>query len=117
MLKRSLSLFIALSAPVFADPPRIDNVTAHRQGGLYTFDVTISHTDTGWDDYVDGWRIVSLDGTILGERTLAHPHVNEQPFTRSLSGVKVPTGTEQVRIQARDNVNGWYDSFVGVRLR
>ena len=44
------------------------------------------HPDTGWDDYADGWRVLDMDGNELGMRVLHHPHVDEQPFTRSLSG-------------------------------
>ena len=43
----------------------------------------------------------------LGERVLAHPHENEQPFTRSLSGVVIPDGVDTVTIAARDSVLGF----------
>jgi hypothetical protein len=38
---------------------------------------------------------------------LLHPHVNEQPFTRSLGNVKVPAGIDRVIIRARDSLHGW----------
>jgi hypothetical protein len=44
---------------------------------------------------------------VLGERVLLHPHVDEQPFTRSLSGVAIPSDVEQVTVRAHDNVDGW----------
>ena len=56
----------------------------------YRFDVTVAHADTGWDHYADKWEVLALDNTILGTRILHHPHVDEQPFTRSLSGVNIP---------------------------
>ncbi len=34
-------------------------------------------------DYVDGWHVETAEGEILGTRILLHPHVGEQPFTRS----------------------------------
>ncbi|MEL7345994.1 MAG: hypothetical protein AAFN59_14250, partial [Pseudomonadota bacterium] len=40
-------------------------------------------------------------------RELVHPHVNEQPFTRSLTGVAIPEGLESVLIQSRTNTEGW----------
>jgi hypothetical protein len=49
-------------------------------------------------------------------RVLGHPHVNEQPFTRSLSGVQIPKGTAQVQIQARDLPQGWNDTTTIVDL-
>jgi hypothetical protein len=48
------------------------------------------------------------DGVELGLRVLAHPHVQEQPFTRSLT-VDVPAGTAALHIRARCNRDGWGD--------
>jgi hypothetical protein len=50
---------------------------------------------------------VSPDGSVLGTRTLYHPHVEEQPFTRSLSGVKIPAGIDKVTVRAHDSVHGY----------
>ena len=52
-------------------------------------------------------QVVAPDGRVLGERRLLHPHVQEQPFTRSLGGVEIPAGVEEVTIRARDSVHGW----------
>lgn len=96
-----------LAAPAFADPPVIEAVTAQKGSNGWRFDVTLSHPDTGWDHYADGWRVLDMSGTELGLRVLHHPHETEQPFTRSLGGVAIPPGTGQVQIQARCNVDGW----------
>jgi hypothetical protein len=32
--------------------------------------------------------------------------VDEQPFTRSLSGVTIPDGVDRVTVRARDSVHG-----------
>lgn len=75
--------------------------------GTYSFQVTVRHEDEGWDHYADQWQVLAPDdGTELGTRTLHHPHVDEQPFTRSLSGVEVPERIDSVRIRARDSVHG-----------
>jgi len=34
-----------------------------------------------------------------------HPHENEQPFTRSLSGVVIPEGITEVTLRAKDSVH------------
>ena len=65
------------------------------------------HADEGWDHYADLWQIETPDGEILGERVLAHPHVNEQPFTRSLSGVRIPDSLDRVTVRAHDSVHGF----------
>lgn len=75
--------------------------------GTYRFDVTVKHADTGWDHYADGWEIATEGGVQLGYRTLYHPHVNEQPFTRSLGGVTVPKGVTSVMVRAHDSVHQW----------
>jgi hypothetical protein len=74
--------------------------------GSHRFDVTIRHADTGWDHYADAFDVLAPDGTVLGTRVLFHPHVDEQPFTRSLSGVQIPAGITEVTIRAHDKVDG-----------
>jgi hypothetical protein len=56
----------------------------------YTFAVKIRSDDTGWDQYADRWEVLNGTRGIIYQRVLGHPHVNEQPFTRSLNGMKVP---------------------------
>ena len=38
-------------------------------------------------------------------RTLLHPHVDEQPFTRSLGGVAIPSDVSRVTVRAGDSVH------------
>ena len=68
--------------------------------------MTVRHADTGWDHYANRWDVLAPDGTILGTRTLFHPHENEQPFTRSLTGVSIPDGVTSVTIRAHDSLHG-----------
>ena len=78
-----------------------------RSDGSWTFAVTVSSTDTGWEKYADAWEVRSPGGEMLATRQLTHPHEAEQPFTRSLSGVVIPEGTVEVTIAARDSVLGF----------
>ncbi len=73
----------------------------------YIFVVTVRHEDAGWNHYADRWEILSPDGTILAKRVLFHPHVDEQPFTRSLRLLALPEGVQRVRVRAHDNVHGF----------
>lgn len=77
------------------------------QGETATVSATVRSADTGWDKYADAWEVRTVDGDVLGIRELLHPHENEQPFTRSLSGVSIPEGTTEVMLAARDSVDGW----------
>ena len=86
----------------------IVDATANKTGNnQYSFSVTLKHADTGWDHYANEWQVLSPDGKVLGTRTLYHPHVDEQPFTRSLSGVAIPADIKEVMIRARDSKHGY----------
>lgn len=116
---RSVSLLVvaALAASAAAaDPAEILSAEARKSGDGWTVSVTLAHGDTGWDDYADGWRVETAEGAVLGTRTLFHPHVEEQPFTRSLSGVAVPEGLGEVFIRARTNVTGWGEARLALAL-
>lgn len=78
-----------------------------RKTGAHTFsfDVTVRHGDTGWKHYANKWDIVTADGKVLGTRVLHHPHENEQPFTRSLGGVRIPADVKSVTVRAYDSVH------------
>lgn len=90
------------------DLAQVRDVAVRSSGSQWRFSVTVEHNDDGWDYYADGWLVVNpKDGTVYGERVLAHPHDNEQPFTRSLSGVSIPEGVDTVLVVARNNVLGF----------
>lgn len=75
--------------------------------GYYDFDVTLRHGDTGWDHYANRWEVLDAKGEVLATRVLYHPHVDEQPFTRSLSGVAIPPGLTWVRVRGHDLEHGY----------
>ena len=87
-----------------------------RSAGLYDFDVTIRSRDTGWDRYADRFEVLAPDGRVLGVRVLDHPHENEQPFTRELSGVAIPRGIDRVTIRARFKPVGYDGATLTIAL-
>ncbi len=94
--------------PLVAGEARVIEVLASPQtDGTWRFSVTVAHDDTGWDHYADKWQVLGPEGELLGERVLLHPHVEEQPFTRSLSGVHIPAAVAVVTVRAHDTVDGW----------
>jgi hypothetical protein len=82
----------------------------------YDFSATVHHKDTGWDHYANKWEIIDEKGTILGTRILHHPHVNEQPFTRSLSDVRIPASISKVTIRGHDSIHEYGGKVINVEL-
>jgi hypothetical protein len=82
----------------------------------YRISATLLHDDTGWNHYADKWEIIGPSGVILATRTLLHPHVDEQPFTRDLSGVKIPENIKKVTIRGHDSVHGYGEQTISVDL-
>lgn len=108
MLTRSLLALWCFAAPALADPPDIAGIEV--SGARVS--VTLAHPDTGWDHYADGWRIEAEDGTVIGTRELLHPHVEEQPFTRSLTVDDLPDGL--LFIRGKCSVDGWSDRRIAL---
>ncbi len=100
------------SAPGCAHVVAVDVEPSPPSG--FAFAVTVRSDDVGWDGYADRWEVV-LDGAVVGERILTHPHVEEQPFTRSQSGIQVPSGSE-VAVRAHHTVGGWCGATMTVRV-
>jgi len=109
---RPISLAVPLVFALGATPPLLageadvvgGEITALGDG-RYRVDATVRHDDTGWDHYADRWDVLAPDGSVLGSRVLAHPHENEQPFTRSLS-LEIPADVTRVTLVANDSVHG-----------
>jgi hypothetical protein len=94
----------------------LDVQVSHDGEGTWLFDVTVSHEDSGWKHYADRWDVVAPDGSVLASRILYHPHVTEQPFTRSLPGVKIPETIGHVTVRAHDSVHGYGGKEITVEL-
>lgn len=101
----AVSLLPALAHAGEADV--IDASASQGSDGTWTITATLRHGDEGWDHYADRWEVLGPDGTVLGTRELAHPHVDEQPFTRSLGGIVIPESVDSVTLRAGDSVHGF----------
>ena len=108
-------LLAVLAQGAQAGEVAIEQADFSRAGDAWQVAVTLRHGDTGWDHYADGWRVVDESGEVLGHRTLYHPHVNEQPFTRS-HRIAIPAGVQRVFVEAHDKVHGWSTQRLEVLL-
>ena len=97
---------LSASAVAAGEADVLDVEVTKSGGDRYRSTATVRHGDEGWDHYADQWRVVAPDGTVLGTRTLHHPHETEQPFTRSLGGVSIPADVDAVTVEARDTIHG-----------
>lgn len=115
LLKVIAITFIANSAAI-ADEVDVEHVEITSLGqGHFRLDVTLRHDDTGWDHYAKQWNVLDETGATIGTRVLHHPHVNEQPFTRSLS-LKIPKSVNIITIQAHDLVHKTGGAMVDIKV-
>ncbi len=118
-VKRSPVALLAflLTPEAFPGEADVTRATAtETEAGIYTVKATIRHADTGWDHYADKFDVVDPDGVVIATRLLAHPHVDEQPFTRSLVGVQIDAGIRKITIRAHDCVHGYGGTVVEIAL-
>jgi hypothetical protein len=109
-------LILLLAGTARAGTVEVVKAEADCVNNLCDFAVTLKHDDVDWDHYADRWEILSMDGDVLATRTLHHPHVSEQPFTRFLFQVRLPADMREVRVRGHDSRHGYGSSEMVVRL-
>ena len=112
----TLCLFFYHSTSFAGEADVIEVNVKKNNKNSYNFSVTVFHKDAGWKHYANKWEIIGANGTILGTRILHHPHVNEQPFTRSLSSVVIPARVKTVIIRAHDSVHDYGGKVISLKL-
>jgi len=115
MKNHILYALLLLSTTVLAGEADIVDVKTrcHKE---CTFYVTVKHQDQGWDHFANKWEVLTPGGEIIATRTLLHPHVNEQPFMRSLSHIKIPAGINTVTVRAHDSVHGYGGKTMNIKV-
>lgn len=109
--------FFLLGSYSFAGEADVVDVQISKSGAnVFNFNVTVWHKDIGWKHYANKWDIIDEKGNVLATRVLHHPHVDEQPFTRSLSRVKIPSDIKTVTIRAHDPVHKYGGKYLNLKL-
>ena len=104
-IKLLLLVFVVFSGQLFAGEADVLDVKIRALGNdRYHIDSTVQHADTGWDHYANAWEVLDENGNVLGKRVLHHPHVGEQPFTRS-DTVTIPADVKAITVRANDSVH------------
>lgn len=85
-------------------------------GSTWALSVTLSSQYDTPERYADGWRVLDADGEVLGEHTLTHDHANEQPVTRTQSGLEIPDGVDVVTVEGKDTENGYGGATLEVEV-
>jgi hypothetical protein len=122
MIIRSTAIagFIALlggASGALAGQADVTNVEIKYRGFTgYDFNVTVRHEEESPVHFVDRWEIVAPDGRILGTKRFTSAHVNEQPFTRMLSGVSIPPQIDRVTVRAHDTQHAFGGREVTVQV-
>jgi hypothetical protein len=117
VLSSVLLLLFSSFVPAWAGTVEVVHAAFVQRHQAWDVAVTLRHADTGWKHYADAWRVVSTHGEVFGTRTLYHPRVDEQPFTRNLNDVAIPSETTIVYVEAHDTVHGWSPQRVRVDLQ
>lgn len=96
--------------------PEVVDAELESSGGgeEYALSVTISSPYDSPRRYADGWRVMDGEGEVLGRHELMHDHANEQPFTRTQTGLEIPEEVEEITVEARDSQNGYGGEIVAV---
>ncbi len=90
-----------------AEFPDVTAVEIGQDDQTFTVDVTMSSPYDSPKRYADGWRVLDEQGDVLGEMELGHDHADEQPFTRTQTGLAIPEDVTTVTVEGRDSENGY----------
>jgi hypothetical protein len=117
-LAAALFVWACGAAPAMADEPRVLRAFAEcNADSVCRVTATIRHADTGWQHYADRFEVLGNDDRVLASRVLRHPHVHEQPFTRTLAAIELPPDLEMIRVRANDSVHGLSQSSAPEKIR
>ncbi len=105
-----------LATPALADEAEITMVAARQIDGLWQFDVTVKHPDTGAEHMLRSIAVFT-DETILARISVQRPSVGFATVTYRIPGVAVDGTLDEVMLRAECSVDGWSKSGIPIALR
>jgi len=104
-MKTKIILMLLFISNLYSNEVDVINATAScNKQNICNFTATLKHHDTSWKHYANKFDIM-VNNKVIATRVLFHPHINEQPFTRGISGIKLAKNTKSVTIRAHDLVH------------
>jgi len=118
-LKTLIALIVVLfsTLPALADEADVEMVSARQIDGLWQFDVTATHPDTGADHMLNSIGVFTVDGKELAQIDVKRPSVGSATVTYRIPDVLIPKGLGRVIILAQCSVDGWAHSGIAIDLR
>ena len=112
-----LNIILMFSAQVVASGADVIDAEVKRgNDDSFTINVTVQHADEGWNHYADHWLILDKNEQLIAARKLMHPHVKEQPFTRSLSYIQIPDDVTEITIRAHCSIDDYSGKNLTIKL-
>ncbi len=96
--------------------PDVLDAQLEATGDTWRLSATLSSPYDTPERYADAFRALAPNGEELGVRVLLHDHANEQPFTRSLTGLEIPDDVDTVIVEGRDLEYGWGGDTVALEV-
>jgi len=118
LLTMLLATFLAMATPALqaatekkkSGPANVVGAAVTRNlDGSFDIRVTVRSADKGPEYYCDRIEFLDPDGKVVHTHRVSRPHLNEQPFSETLNGLKLPAELEQITVRARmrpDNAFG-----------
>lgn len=117
-MKNLFAILVALtlSLPVYADEVDVLMVKAMQHDGMWQFNITVHHPDSGNDHMVDSIAIFTPDGTEITTIAVPTPHVGAEHVTIMITDIPLAQGTEYIMIRGHCNKDGWAHEGVMIYL-
>ena len=75
--------------------------------GTHTIAATVSSPYETVDHFVNAITVQAPAGEELARLDLVEAHVDQQPFTETLTGVEIEPSMTEVVVRGHDSINGW----------
>ena len=109
----------ALSAalPALADEVEIRMVQAMQSDGLWKFEITVYHPDSGDEHMYSSIAIFTPDETQIGYADVPTPSIGADHVTTQVLNVAIPEDVEYIVIRGKCSDYGWTHDGIIIALR